>query len=46
MKKIKWNRGIIKKMPENDRIVYLKRTDYDKYIEFLSKYAFPRQKDK
>ncbi|GAH60114.1 unnamed protein product [marine sediment metagenome] len=33
----------IKKMPENDRrlLAYLKRTNYDKYIEFLSKYVFP-----
>jgi len=36
----------IEKMPKNDRrlLAYLKRTNYDKYIEFLAKYIFPRQK--
>ena len=35
----------IKKMPENDQrlLAYLKRTNYDKYIEFLSKYEFPKR---
>ncbi|GAI32470.1 unnamed protein product [marine sediment metagenome] len=40
------NIDIIKRMPENDRrlLAYLKRTNYDKYIEFLAEYVFPRQK--
>ena len=38
------NKDIIKKMSENDRrrIVFLKRTDYDKYIDFLAKHIFPK----
>jgi len=33
------------KMPENDQriLAYLKRTNYDKYIEFLAKYVFPKE---
>ena len=38
------NKDTVKKMSENDRrrIVFLKRTDYDKYIDFLSKHIFPK----
>lgn len=34
----------ISRMPEYDQklLAYLKRTNYDKYIEFLSKYIYPK----
>lgn len=41
------NEKNILKMPVCDQrmLAYLKRTNYDKYIEFLAKYVFPKKKN-